>query len=74
MSDLEDRSGDVGECPSDARARFRLPPVDLRSNSVVSMLDEGADRLGMREREDELHLLPAPVTRPRPEKDVEGVG
>jgi hypothetical protein len=48
MSDLREHSHGLGKCSGDYRPGIRLPPVDLCSNRVFSMLGEAADRLRMR--------------------------
>jgi hypothetical protein len=55
---LGDSSGDFGECSCHRRSSLRLPPLDFRAQSLVTMIDERANRLRVRDREDELHLTP----------------
>jgi hypothetical protein len=58
MSDLREVSRHLGECACDRRASIRLPPLELQSQRLFTLIDERADRLRVRDRA-ELHLFPA---------------
>src|SRR5262245_36030604 len=53
------RSRDLAECFGHRVARFRLPALDLRAESVGTVIDDAADRLCVSQREDELQVGPA---------------
>ena len=52
-------SRDLGERSTNCLTCVRLPPRDLSVESLLTLFDEGSDRLRVRDREDELHLTPA---------------
>lgn len=54
-----DSSSDFCECACHRRASFRFPSFDLQEQSLFTVIDERADCLCVRDRDDELHLAPA---------------
>jgi hypothetical protein len=58
MSDLQQLSGDFGECSCDGRTSLWLPAPELRAHSLFTLIEERSDRLRVRDREGELHLVP----------------